>query len=65
MKFPNIGLKIALKVISNYTLKRLNKSNEFDKKSLSEEYGEWINVREGLKDMPHVLYANQINIEQL
>ena len=32
---------------------------------LTEEYKEWIQASEGSKDQPHVLYANQINIEQL
>ena len=36
-----------------------------DKKALTEEYKEWIQASEGSKEQPHVLYANQITIEQL
>ena len=32
---------------------------------VKEEYKEWIQASEGSKDQPHVLYATQINIEQL
>jgi len=65
MKIPTISLKKTLNVTMNDTLKRLNEVDELDKKALNEEYKEWIFAAEGSKDHPHVLYANQINIEQL
>ena len=49
----------------NDASKRLMELDGLDKKALTEEYREWIEAREGSKDQPHVLYANQINIEQL
>tara|TARA_B100000700_G_scaffold55505_1_gene59713 strand:- start:680 stop:877 length:198 start_codon:yes stop_codon:yes gene_type:complete len=65
MKIPSISLKRTLKVTINDTVKRLNELEGLDNKALREEYREWIEAREGSKDQPHVLYANQINIEQL
>ena len=49
----------------NDALKRLNELDGLNKKALMEEYIEWIEAREGSKDLPHVLYANQINNEQI
>ena len=49
----------------NDASKRLMELDGLDKKALKEEYKEWIQASEGSKDQPHVLYANQINIEQL
>jgi hypothetical protein len=37
----------------------------FNKKALKEEYTEWIQASKNIKEQPHVLYSNQINIEQL
>ena len=65
MKLPTISLKRTLEVTMNDALKRLMELNGLDKKALTEEYKEWIQASEGSKDQPHVLYANQINIEQL
>ena len=65
MKIPTITLKRTLEVTMNDAIKRLDKLDGFEKKALTEEYREWIEAREGSKDQPHVLYANQINIEQL
>ena len=65
MKFLTISLKNTLEVTMNDTVKRLNELDGLNKKALIEEYSEWIEAREGSKDQPHVLYANQINIEQL
>ena len=65
MKFPTISLKRTLEVTMNDTSKRLMELDGLDKKALTEEYKEWIQASEGSKDQPHVLYANQINIEQL
>ena len=65
MKIPTIRLKRTLEVTMNDASKRLMELDGLDKKALTEEYKEWIQASEGSKDQPHVLYANQINIEQL
>ena len=65
MKIPTISLKRTLQVTMNDASKRLMELDGLDKKALTEEYKEWIQVSEGSKDQPHVLYVNQINIEQL
>ena len=65
MNIPTISLKRTLEVTMNDALKRLIELDGLDKKALKEEYKEWIQASEGNKDQPHVLYANQINIEQL
>ena len=65
MKIPTISLKKTLEVTMNDASKRLMELDGLDKKALKEEYKEWIQASEGSKDQPHVLYANQINIEQL
>ena len=65
MKFPTISLKRTLEVTMNDASKRLMELDGLDKKALKEEYKEWIQASEGSKEQPHVLYANQINIEQL
>ncbi len=65
MKLPTISLKRTLEVTMNDASKRLMELDGLDKKALKEEYKEWIQASEGSKDQPHVLYANQINIEQL
>ena len=65
MKIPTINLKRTLEVTMNDASKRLMELDGLDKKALKEEYKEWIQASEGSKDQPHVLYANQINIEQL
>ena len=65
MKLPTISFKRTLEVTMNDASKRLMELDGLDKKALTEEYREWIEAREGSKDQPHVLYANQINIEQL
>ena len=65
MKLLTISLKRTLEVTMNDASKRLMELDGLDKKALKEEYKEWIQASEGSKDQPHVLYANQINIEQL
>ena len=65
MKLPTISLKRILEVTMNDASKRLMELDGLDKKALKEEYKEWIQASEGSKEQPHVLYANQINIEQL
>ena len=65
MKLPTISLKRTLEVTMNDASKRLMELDGLDKKTLTEEYKEWIQASEGSKDQPHVFYANQINIEQL
>ena len=65
MKIPTISLKRTLEVTMNDAVKRMNKLDGLNKKALREEYKEWIEASEGSKDQPHVLYANQINIEQI
>ena len=65
MNIPTISLKRTLEVTMNDAVKRLEELDGLDKKALIEEYKEWIQATEGNKDQPHVLYANQINIEQL
>ena len=65
MKFPSIKLKRTLEVTIKDALTRLDKIDGLDKKALTDEYREWIEASEGSKNHPHVLYANQINIEQL
>ena len=65
MKLPTISLKRTLEVKMDDASKRLMELDGLDKKALTEEYKEWIQASEGSKDQPHVLYANQINIEQL
>ena len=64
MKIPTISLKRALEVTMNDAVKRINELDGLNEKALIEEYKEWIEASEGSKDQPHVLYANQINIEQ-
>ena len=64
MKIPTISLKRALEVTMNDAVKRINELDGLNEKALREEYREWIEASEGSKDQPHVLYANQINIEQ-
>ena len=65
MKLPTISLKRTLEVTMDDASKRLMELDGLDKKALKEEYKEWIQASEGSKEQPHVLYANQINIEQL
>ena len=65
MKIPTISLKRALEVTMNDAVKRINELDGLNEKALREEYKEWIEASEGSKDQPHVLYANQINIEQI
>ena len=65
MKIPTISLKRTLEVTMNDASKRIMELDGLDKKALKEEYKEWIQASEGSKEQPHVLYANQINIEQL
>ena len=65
MKLPTISLKRTLEVTMNDASKRLMELDGLDKKALTEEYKEWIQASEGSKEQPHVLYANQITIEQL
>ena len=65
MKIPTNSLKRTLEVTMNDASKRLMELDGLDKKALTEEYKEWIQASEGSKEQPHVLYANQINIEQL
>ena len=64
MKLPTISLERTLEVTMNDASKRLMELDGLDKKALTEEYKEWIQASEGSKDQPHVLYANQINIEK-
>ena len=64
MKIPTISLKRALEVTMNDAVKRINELDGLNEKALREEYKEWIEASEGSKEQPHVLYANQINIEQ-
>ena len=65
MKIPTISLKRTLEVTMNDTAKRINELDGLNKKALRQEYKEWIEASEGSKDQPHVLYANQINFEQI
>ena len=65
MNIPTISLKRTLEVTMNDAVKRLKELDELDKKALKEEYKEWIEASEGSRGQPHVLYANQIHIEQL
>ena len=65
MNIPTISLKRTLEVTMNDALNRRRELDGLDKKALQEEYKEWIGASEAEKDQPHVLYANQINIEQL
>ena len=65
MNIPTISLKRTLEVTMNDAVKRLKELDGLDKKALREEYKEWIQESEGSGDQPHVLYANQINIEEL
>ena len=65
MNIPTISLKRTLEVTMNDASKRLMELDGLDKKALKEEYKEWIEAVDNNKDQPHVLYANQINIEQL
>ena len=65
MKIPTISLKRTLEVTMNDAVKRINELDGLNEQALREEYKEWIEASEGSKDQPHVLYANQINIEQI
>ena len=65
MKLPTISLKRTLEVTMNDASKRLMELDGLDKKALKEEYKEWIQAREDSNEQPHVLYATQINFEQL
>ena len=64
MKIPTISLKRSLEVTMKDAVKRINELDGLNEKALREEYKEWIEASEGSKDQPHVLYANQINIEK-
>ena len=64
MKIPTITPKRALEVTMNDASKRLMKLDGLDNKAFKKYNKEWIEASEGRKDQPHVLYANQINIEQ-
>ena len=64
MKIPTISLKRTLEVTMKDAVKRINELDGLNKKALREEYKEWIEASEGSKDQPHVLDANQINIEK-
>ena len=64
MKIPTISLKRALEVTMNDAVKRINELDGLNEKALREEYKEWIEASDDNKEEPHVLYANQINIEQ-
>ena len=64
MKIPTISPKRALEVTMKDAVKRINELDGLNEKALREEYKEWIEASEGSKDQPHVLYANQINIEK-
>ena len=64
MKIPTISLKRALEVTMKDAVKRIIELDGLNEKALREEYKEWIEASEGSKDQPHVLYANQINIEK-
>ena len=64
MKIPTISLKRALEVTMKDAVKSINELDGLNEKALREEYKEWIEASEGSKDQPHVLYANQINIEK-
>ena len=65
MKIPTISLKRTLEVTMNDAVKRINELDGLNEKALREEYKEWIQASEDSKNQPHVLYTNQINIEQL
>ena len=65
MNFSTISLKRTLEVTMNDTVKRLEELDGLDKKALREEYKEWIEASNSKRSQPHVLYANQINIEKL
>ena len=65
MNIPTIFLRRALNITMKDTYNRMSELNSLDRQSLYEEYREWIHASEGNKDHPHVLYTNQINIEQL
>ena len=65
MNAPNISLKRSLEVTMNDAVKRLKELDGLDQKALRDEYKEWIEAIDNNKDQPHVLYANQINIEKL
>ena len=65
MNFPTIFSKRNIEVKMKNATKKFDKSNEIDKKALVEDYKVWNAETESSKDQPHVLYANQINIEQI
>ena len=65
MKLPTISLKRILEATKNDAVKRLDEPEALDNKAPREECIEWIEARDVSKYQPHVLYANQINIEQL
>ncbi len=65
MKIPTISLKRTLEVTMKDASKRIIELDGLDKKALTEEYKEWIQASEDNQVQPHVLYANQINIQQL
>ena len=65
MKIPKITLKKILEVIINKAVRSFDELKMFNETALREEYKERILAIENGKDQPHVLYTNQINIEQL
>ena len=65
MKIITIPLKRVLEVTMNEFLKRKNELDGQNEKALTEEYKDWIEACGRIKDQPHVLYANQVVIEQL
>tara|TARA_Y100001968_G_C18686310_1_gene404817 strand:- start:100 stop:297 length:198 start_codon:yes stop_codon:yes gene_type:complete len=65
MKIPNIRFKTPLGAKINDSLNRIVGLSEADKKVPTENNKRFIHDTEGSKDQPLILYANQINIEQL
>tara|TARA_Y100001968_G_scaffold156838_1_gene143333 strand:+ start:8668 stop:8865 length:198 start_codon:yes stop_codon:yes gene_type:complete len=65
MKIRTITLRKILEVKIYDSVKRLLELDGLDKKALKEDYKEWTQASEGSKDQPHILYSNQIHIEQL
>tara|TARA_Y100001968_G_C19351454_1_gene714870 strand:+ start:789 stop:983 length:195 start_codon:yes stop_codon:yes gene_type:complete len=62
MKTPSISLKRSLDVTMKDILLKINESCDRDSQALREEYKEWLEASEEGKQHPHVLYINNIKI---
>ena len=65
MKIPNISFKKVLKMLTNESVNSLYELDGLNDRAPGDDYEGWIEAKKSSKNYPHVLYVNQINIEQL